>query len=128
MRSTRRLLIAAVPLLAAGLLAAPAGAQPPLLDFRLEVLSSPAKWVTGGDALVRVTVPVNVPLHKAVVRVNGEDVTSALELDAGARTLTGLVDGLNVGENELSAEANGRGHGRPGDTLTVTDYPTTGPI
>jgi Tannase-like family of unknown function (DUF6351) len=128
MRSTRRLLVAALLIVVGGLLVSPAGAAPPLLDFRLQVLSSPPDMVTGGDALVRVTVPITVPLHKAVVRVNGEDVTSSLELDADTRTLTGLVDGLALGDNSLTAEGPGRHLGRPADSLTLTNHPVTGPI
>jgi hypothetical protein len=62
-------------------------------DFELRVLSSPASMVTGGDALVKVTIPRNVPLHKATVSLNGDDVTSTLTLDPEARTLTGMVSG-----------------------------------
>jgi hypothetical protein len=97
-------------------------------DFELRVLSSPADMVTGGDALVRVTIPKTVPLHKATVSVNGTDVTSTLELDASARTLTGMVKGLQLGANTLFADSNGRGHGRPSEALTLVNHPTTGPI
>ncbi|MGH3081556.1 MAG: DUF6351 family protein, partial [Gaiellaceae bacterium] len=97
-------------------------------DFELEVLSSPATMVTGGDALVRVTIPRTVPLHKASVSVNGTDVTSSLELDAAERTLTGMVSGLHLGANTLFADSNGRGHGRPTASLTLVNHPTTGPI
>jgi Tannase-like family of unknown function (DUF6351) len=97
-------------------------------DFELRVLSSPASIVTGGDALVQVTIPRTVPLHKATVLVNGEDVTSTLELDASARTLTGMVDGLHLGANTLFADSNGRGKGRPQASLILVNHPVTGPI
>jgi hypothetical protein len=97
-------------------------------EFQLEVLSSPATMVTGGDALVQVTIPRTVPLHKASVSVNGTDVTSSLELDAAERTLTGMVDGLQLGANTLFADSNGRGKGRPTASLTLVNHPVTGPI
>ena len=97
-------------------------------DYELRVLSSPPSMVTGGDALVQLTIPRNVPLHKAVVLRNGTDVTSSLELDASARTLTGMVTGLRLGANTLIAESNGRGNGRPVAELTVVNHPVTGPI
>ena len=50
-------------------------------DFELKVLSSPASMVTGGDALVEVTVPRTVPLAKATVSVNGTDITGTLDLE-----------------------------------------------
>jgi hypothetical protein len=115
--------IAAVLLVAA----APAGAEA-THEFELDVLSSPPEMVTGGDALVRVTIPRTVPLHKAGVAVNGRDVTSTLTLDEAARTLTGAVTGLALGDNVLTAEANGQGKGRPRAALTLRNHPVTGPI
>jgi hypothetical protein len=97
-------------------------------DFELRVLSSPASMVTGGDALVKVTIPRNVPLHKATVSLNGDDVTSTLTLDAEARTLTGMVSGMQLGANRLFADSNGQGNGRPTAELTLVNHPTTGPI
>jgi Tannase-like family of unknown function (DUF6351) len=97
-------------------------------DYELEVLSSPPSMVTGGDALVQLTIPRNVPLHKAVLLRNGTDITSTLTLDESARTLTGMVTGLQLGANQLVAESNGRGKGRPVAELTVTNHPVTGPI
>jgi hypothetical protein len=97
-------------------------------DFELRVLSSPPEMVTGGDALVRVTIPKTVPLNKATVSVNGTEITSTLRLDASARTLTGMVNGLQLGANTLFADSNGRGHGRPTEALTLVNHPTTGPI
>ena len=47
-------------------------------DYELRVLSSPPSMVTGGDALVQLTIPRNVPLHKAVLLRNGTDITSTL--------------------------------------------------
>jgi len=84
--------------------------------------------VTGGDALIQLTIPRNVPLHKAVLLRNGTDVTSTLTLDPSARTLTGMVTGLRLGANTLVAESNGRGKGRPTAELTVVNHPVTGPI
>jgi Tannase-like family of unknown function (DUF6351) len=92
--------------------------------FELRVLSSPADMVTGGDALVRLTIPRSVRLHKVEVSVNGTDVTSTLELDESARTLTGMVTGLRPGANTLSADAKGRRAAR----LTLVNHPVTGPI
>jgi len=96
--------------------------------FELEVLSSPAEMVTGGDALVRVSIPRTVPLHKATVSLNGVNVTGTLELDAAARTLTGMVTGLRLGDNTLHADSNGQGKGRPAADLTLKNHPVTGPI
>ena len=98
-------------------------------NFQLRVLSSPPSMVTGGDALVEVTIPKNVPPAKATVLVNGADVTATLELDRKARTLTGMVTGLRLGPNTLAAESNASGaRGRPEAELTLVNHPVTGPI
>jgi hypothetical protein len=123
-----RMTVVVAVLAAASLVAVGRAGAEATHDFELEVLSSPASMVTGGDALVRVTIPRTVPLAKAVVRVDGRNVTDSLTLDAEARTLTGMVDGLALGANVLTAEANGLGNGRPSDSLTLTNHPTTGPI
>jgi Tannase-like family of unknown function (DUF6351) len=105
--------------------AAPAGNGQGRLS--LKVLSSPASMVTGGDALVRLTIPRNIPLTKPKVFLNGTDVTSSLELDAAARTRTGLVTGLELGANSLVATAKDHGNGRRA-RLTLVNHPVTGPI
>jgi hypothetical protein len=98
-------------------------------DFQIEVLSSKPYMVSGGDALVRVTVKDRkVSLGSVRVELNGANVTGAFRTDAAARTLTGLVTGLRRGENELSVDAKGKGHGRADADITLTNYPVQGPI
>src|SRR5215217_5356896 len=67
---------------------------------RISVLSSRADQVSGDDALVRVRAPRGL-LHGLRVLRNGEDVTDAFE--ARDRSLEGVVAGLRVGANELTA-------------------------
>ncbi len=92
-------------------------------DLSLRVLSSPAKMVTGGDALVRVTIPRRTRLDQVKVLLNGDDVTDALEPNASKRTLTGLISGLRLGRNTLSARSK-----RDSDRLTLVNHAVTGPI
>jgi hypothetical protein len=97
--------------------------------FKIDVLSSRPYMVSGGDALVRVTVKKkDVSLGSVRVELNGANVTGAFRADAGARTLTGLVSGLRRGENELSVDANGKGKGRADADITLNNYPIQGPI
>jgi Tannase-like family of unknown function (DUF6351) len=124
----RKHLVWALLALAGALATASAAPTATTHDFELRVLSSPASMVTGGDALVRVTIPRTVPLHQATVSLNGVDVTSTLTLDAEARTLTGMVSGMHLGANRLFADSNGQGKGRPTAELTLANHPTTGPI
>ena len=47
----------------------------------------------------------------------------------GTRVLTGVIDGLKLGANELRVKANGNGKGRPAAVqMTLTNYPITGPV
>jgi hypothetical protein len=97
--------------------------------FEVEVVSSAPGQVTGGDARLHVTVPRTVPLHQVEVWVGGEDRRTDFSVMPGTRTLTGVVDGLELGDNALEIKANGRGGGRPDPvTLTLTNYPITGPV
>src|SRR2546422_386039 len=95
--------------------------------FKIDVLSSRPYMVSGGDALVRVTVKKkDVSLGSVRIELNGANITGAFRADAGARTLTGLVTGLRLGENELEVDAKGKGRADAG--ITLTNYPIQGPI
>ena len=96
-------------------------------DFRISTLSTRPELVSGGDVLVRVEVPRKVLLQSVRVELNGKDVTAVFRADAAARTLTGLVTGLNLGENTLEAAVVGKGHGRS-ERLTLTNHPISGPV
>lgn len=108
-------------LVVAGLIAAPAGAHGGGHAVKISVLSSRADQVSGGDALVRVRAPRGL-MHKLRVLRNGEDVTGAFTERDGA--LEGLVDGLRLGANELTAVRRGHALAR----LRITNFPITGPI
>jgi hypothetical protein len=98
-------------------------------DFRIEVLSSRPYLVSGGDALVRVTVKDrDVSLRKVRIELNGANVTGAFVADRSARTLTGLITGLRLGKNELEVDAKGKGRGRADADLTLTNYRIQGPM
>ena len=93
--------------------------------IELSVLSSRPDQVSGGDALVRVDAPRGL-LAKLRVERNGADVTGAFERQGDG--LVGLVDGLRVGENTLTARHNQRSSGPPAARQELTNYPITGPI
>ena len=87
--------------------------------------------VSGGDALIRVTVlKQNVTLNNVRVDLNGADVTGAFVADPAGHTLTGLVTGMRLGENRLDVDGNGRanGRGRADADITLTNYRIQGPI
>jgi hypothetical protein len=104
--------------------------------FVIETLSNRADLISGGDALVRVTVPDRVPIERVVVQANGRDVTGSLTPDPAGRHLQGLVTALAEGANMISAGI--RTHFRlwrwewdrtvTAERLVVTNHPEGGPV
>ncbi len=91
-------------------------------SIELSVLSSRPDQVSGEDALVRLDAPSGL-IDKLRMERNGEDVTGAFDHQDGG--LVGLVDGLQEGQNTLTAR---RKASAPLDRLVLVDYPRTGPI
>ena len=96
-------------------------------EITVEVLSSPAEYVSGGDARILVDVPRPIPLRRVKIRLNGEDVTAAFHRIRGQRALEGVVTNLNVGDNVLEASAH-RGRLRTKTELILTNHDRRGPI
>jgi hypothetical protein len=92
----------------------------------LTVLSGRPDQVSGGDALVQVSLPHNVDAADIRVTRDGTDVTDAFSPGDGG-TLVGLVKGLHDGDNEVTATAGGDRHPKPA-TLTLVNHPISGPI
>jgi hypothetical protein len=92
-------------------------------DVQLQVLSSPAQYVSGGDA--RIQVRAAPGLHdKVELYLNGSRAHVALQR-SGSHSLEGVVHGLQPGKNTLEVYVKGRSLR---DTLEVTNYPITGPM
>ncbi|WP_084957915.1 DUF6351 family protein [Thermoactinospora rubra] len=119
----RTILLATLPvaLTVATVLPAPPAQAATRSGLSLEVLSSRPDQVTGGDALVRVRLGHGVRPSRVRVLRNGQDVTASFKPADGA--LTGLVDGLAVGANTLTATA-----WPYRDSLTLRNHPITGPV
>src|SRR5262245_22272145 len=99
--------------------------------LRLEMLSGPAQYVSGGTARVRVVVPASVPLGAVTVEANGADVRSAFGADDRApHALEGVLTGLPLGPSEVEARVpGGPGHSaKDRATLKLVNYPITGPM
>ena len=91
----------------------------------IDVLSSRADQVSGGDALVKIEASRH-HLDDLVVLLNGQDVTDAFEAKHG--DLVGLVTGLQLGRNRLAVLEERRGRDKTLDRLTLGNHPQTGPI
>ena len=128
MRAAQRLFGSAALACTLGLCSVALHAKPPPKDFSVEVLSGRADSITAGNALLRIDVPINVPMQHVSVRLNGADVTSSFVRNDALRVYTGLLGGLVVGDNLLGVYSNGRGHGRPTLEKTLRNYPVQGPV
>ena len=102
----------------------PAPVAPPV---EIEVLSTPAWLVTGGDALVEVRVTdAERDWRPGDLRIdlNGADISGQFrQVENGA--LQALLDGLPMGESELRARLAGIDETAK---LSITNWPISGPI
>lgn len=97
--------------------------------INIKTLSSRPDTVSGGTALVRISVPSGVPLTGLTVLLNSQNVTNSFQPEASGNTLLGLVQGMPLGRNELIAEVLGpKNQVALSARLTLTNYPITGPI
>ncbi len=94
----------------------------------IETLSSRPDMVSGGNALLRVDVPGQMPLDQLVVKLNGSDVTSTFHADQAAHTLTGLVSGLANGANDLAVFTSPNANGQAAAHTTLVNHPIEGPM
>ncbi|GAB2656809.1 DUF6351 family protein [Kribbella swartbergensis] len=91
--------------------------------LRLAAVSARPEFVTADDVLVTASLPRDQPLDDLRLTLNGADVTSSFRPDPKAHALTGLVDRLRPGHNQLVATA-----GTLRDQLVLTNHPATGPV
>jgi len=91
----------------------------------VEVLSSRPEFVSGGDALVAVTVGDDgIDPGDVEVTVGDTDVTAAFAPDPDDDTrLLGLVDDLDEGDSTVTASS-----GDESTELTLTNHPLQGPV
>lgn len=112
-------------LLAAALFGADSYADPPN-RLSISTLSGKARYVSGGDVVVRVDIPRGISIPDVRVSLNGADVTGAFLPDDSGHALTGLVSGLRNGQNTLAAST--RHHSSPQARLAIRNFPSHGPL
>ena len=102
--------------------------SPPVAQLQV-VSSARPEWVSGGDALVKVTGDYAAS-SAVVVKLNGVDVSGSFATDPTDGRKVGLVSGLANGVNKLSVDVTRAGESNPysSSTLDVTNYPRTGPM
>lgn len=101
-------------LLATALFAAPS-------KLTINTLSSMPAFVSGGDVLVEIEGAAAGA--KLDVKLNGQDVRASFDFDTEHQTYRGLVKGLKLGANTLTAKAGSRTA-----KLELNNHPITGPM
>src|SRR6202035_4855626 len=84
-----------------------AQADPVSRELEILALSTRPEMVSGGAVLVRINVPLSVPLDAVSVTLNGQDITEAFRPGEAPGSLVGLVESLALGKNTLGAKAKG---------------------
>lgn len=120
LRTPIAILLALIALLAMGATAEAKGGK-----LGIQALSSDPELVTGEDVLIAVSVPAGTKTSKVRTRLNGVDVTSKLTENATGDRLVGVLDGLDPGENLITAYAKGM---KKPARLAVYDTASTGPL
>ena len=92
--------------------------------YALSTLSSRPDMVTGGDALVGVTVPAGVDASTVRLRLGDRDVTDSFRPPDDGR-LMGIVSGLATGPAELMLD-DATGTRQAG--LSLVNHPVEGPV
>ena len=95
----------------------------PISGDAIHVLSNRADLVSGGDALVEVGLPSSAVASAVKMTLNGKDVSTEFALRDNGRYM-GLLTGMNVGRNVLTASIPGSGD----SSYAIVNYPNGGPI
>ncbi len=107
--------------------ASPAGAAtastPKKPRLSISVLSGRADLVSGGSALVAITLPGRSDVRRVTVTVGRRNVTEAFAVRRDGR-FEGLVTGLAVGRTVLQATLRSRWAAR----ITLVNHPSGGPV
>lgn len=99
------------------------GQAPGPQALTVEVASSPAEYVSGGDARLLITVPEGVNLERVSVWAGTRNVTDDFVVRSGGAQLEGVVSGLPLGDTVITVLA-----GLHKEQLTLTNHPLTGPM
>jgi hypothetical protein len=91
--------------------------------LRIRVLSDRADLISGGDALVAVTLPRGIRPSQVRMHLNGSNVTDQFAIRADGR-FEGELQGLRLGGNVLAATAPGA----DSDFVGIRNHPNGGPV
>ncbi len=122
----RILVTAAILAVLATVGAAGAQARPAAPELTVHVLSDRADVISGGEALVAVTLPAGTEAGAVKVKLNRREVTKEFALRPNG-SYEGLLSGLAIGKNVVEATAKGVKKGKS-SKLTITNHAIGGPV
>lgn len=93
-------------------------------EIQLRAVSTQPWLVTGGDVLVEVAIDASLSSGGLTMSLNGSDVSGSFR-EVSATTLQALLTDLPLGDSTLSVEHRS---GQLSDSLTLTNFPQSGPI
>jgi hypothetical protein len=96
--------------------------EPDTHSIEIRSLSSKPWLISGGDVLLELEIDEGINADNVAVSVNGKDNSSRFT-QISSRRLQALLTDLPVGDSTVSASAGG-----VSATLTLTNYPQSGPI
>lgn len=91
--------------------------------LQIDVVSSPAAYVTGGEARLEIHLPEDVPASDVSIRIGDTYFSDAFQPVNDTRILTGIIDNLPVGVSRVVVQA-----GDEEATVMLTNHASTGPI
>lgn len=96
-------------------------------NIGIDVLSSSPEWVSGGNALVKVTGDATMAdTYRALV--NGNVVAATFAADPADGKPVAVVSGLGAGENQVTVEKVRGGATIDRTTRTLRNFPANGPM
>lgn len=123
--SNRQLCLQALLLCLAASLISCTESEPPAstgAPIVITALSNRADLISAGDVLIAIELPQERSFEDLSVALNGVDVSEYFAIRADGRIL-GLLDGLNIGNNAVTASAAGQS-----TRLTLTNHAKGGPV
>ena len=90
----------------------------------ITTLSTKPWLVTGGDALVELTLTPSIANSPLSVTINGDDVTNQF-INVSAVSKQAVLENLPLGDSVVAAKSGSNG---PVEQLILTNYPRSGPI
>lgn len=112
-----------------GLAACAGGSDASQVLPEISILSSKPDVVSGGDVLVKVSVPRGFIANQVRVFAGGNDVTDSFKPPLGTNALMGHISGLPEGSTTLEARiVNGLGAVIGSDSLAIVNHARIGPV